>query len=179
MAEGGENEIIEISKSIEVSQLVIEQVDGSTTKGGRHLNRVAERTEDGHLSPSQYNDSRQKGSSSTRSKGKDFSIHLVITVFNESDVVRSFESSPKDITKEAPCKLAKKEYNLRPRAYKSTGEECISTGGLAPNNVIKPQMGRKTFLSKAHKQAILDVKQGRQVTISRVLRDKALGGTKK
>ena len=60
MAEGGENEIIEISKSIEVSQLVIEQVDGSTTKGGRHLNRVAERTEDGHLSPSVSSNSHQE-----------------------------------------------------------------------------------------------------------------------
>ena len=40
----------------------------------------------------------------------------------------------------------------------------------------KPQMGRKSLLSKAQKRVILEIKQGKQGTISRELRDLGLEG---
>ena len=57
----------------------------------------------------------------------------MINDFNKFDAVRKRVLSPKELSKEAPYKAAIKEYNLRSRVYKSTGEECISIGGLAPN----------------------------------------------
>ena len=52
-------------------------------------------------------------------------------------------------------------------------------GGLAPNSLLKPQLGRKTFLSKAQKQVVLEVKRSKQSTILGALREKALGGVVK
>ena len=64
----------------------------------------------------------------------------------------------------------KSEYNLRPRVSRGKNE-YISTGGLSLNLDPKPQIGRKSFLSKAQKRAISKIKQGKQGTILRALRD--------
>ena len=81
----------------------------------------------------------------------------------------------KDRHKNALCKErireVRKEYNLRPRATKGKEDGCISIGGLDLNTEPKREMGRKSLLSKAQKQAILKIKQGKQGKISRVLRD--------
>ena len=49
-------------------------------------------------------------------------------------------------------------------------EDCVSTGGLALNPLQNPKDGRKTLLSKAKKQAVMDVKQGWQTLLTRALR---------
>ena len=81
----------------------------------------------------------------------------------------------KDRHKNALCKETirdvRKEYNMRPRATKGKEDGYILIGGLALNTELKPHMGRKSLLSKAQKQAILEIKQGKQGTISRALRD--------
>ena len=84
------------------------------------------------------------------------------------------DSPTKDKHKNAHCKETirerRKECDLRPRDSKRKEDGCISIGGLAINMEPMPRMGRKSLLSKAQKQAILEIKQGKQGTISRALR---------
>ena len=44
-------------------------------------------------------------------------------------------------------------------------EEALSIGGLALDSSQKAKLGRKYLLSKAHKQALVDVNLGKQMTI--------------
>ena len=65
----------------------------------------------------------------------------------------------------------KRTYELRSRNTSlEPVEEYVSTGGLAPNPPQKTKMGRKSFLSKAQRQALVDVNLGKQSTLKRELR---------
>ena len=88
------------------------------------------------------------------SKGNNY---FPVVNFNPDSI--NNDSPAKDKHKNDLCKEmireVRKEYNLIPRATKDKEDGYISIGGLALNTELKPQMGRKSFLSKAQKQVIL------------------------
>ena len=86
--------------------------------------------------------------SSTESKGNNY---FLVVNFNPDSVNNN--APAKDRHKNALCKETirevRKEYNLRPRATKGKQDGCISIGVLAINTEPKPEMGRKSLLSKS------------------------------
>ena len=158
MIKGGESETV--TKN-ELQEPLIATEAGSEG----HISEVAGITENGQNS----SNTSEPRPSSAEPKGNNY---YPMVNFKHDD---SNNNSPgKENQKKVQCKEVLRErktgYNLRPRVSKEKND-CISTGRLALNAEPKPQMGRKSLLSKAQKHAILEIKQGKQGTISRALRD--------
>ena len=72
--------------------------------------------------------------------------------------------------------LPKKEYNLRSCGTYFTTEEESSARGLTLNPPPKVTQGRKSFLSKAKGQVVLEIKHGKHATVNHVRRTDTIHG---
>ena len=163
MQKGGESETV--TKNEPQEALIATEVGSEG-----HISEDAENIEIGQSSSS----ISKSWSATVEPKGNNYNP---MVNFKHDD---SKNNSPgKENKKIAQCKELirerKTEYKLRPRVSKEKND-FISTRGLSPFMEPKPQMGRKSLLSKAQKREILEIKQGKQGTISRALRDIGPGG---
>ena len=66
--------------------------------------------------------------------------------------------------------VQRKVYKFRSRGTLKEEEGLVSTGEVALNPSQKAQVGNKSLLSKYQKQEMMDIKQGKNTTISQALR---------